>query len=169
MGGRSLLRPQHSSPPSPLPPVPPLTYKRLVSSADTLSSLPLFPSHLALWGGVVKLIIGIGVAGVWGVGLGIGARFSSLGGGLWVGAVVALSGFLSVCGARRPHSQVYLVSLLCVSALSLLASVLLLLLSVAATAADAGASPPDFLLKLLQDSNGLGALAETSALLQVPR
>lgn len=83
--------------------------RRSISSkraSEGLRLLTVFPSSVAMWAGVVKLFVGglMGVLG--GVGIAVEAALSSLGGGLWAGAVVAVSGFLAVCASRQPLSQV---------------------------------------------------------------
>ena len=88
-----------------------------------------FPSKLALSCGFVKIFFSILMGSLGTVNLLMKAPLASLGSGIWVGIVVGVSGFLGVCAARRPYAQVYVISFMSVSILSMAASGLLVVLS----------------------------------------
>lgn len=87
-------------------------------SVGGLSLLTVFPRTVAMWAGVMKLVVGALMAVLGGVGIVVEAALCSLGGGLWAGSVVGLSGFLAVCASRQPLSQVSHRTLQCAGIIS---------------------------------------------------
>ena len=109
-----------------------------VSAAPMMTSRggQFFPVKLAMSAGLVKLLLGALMVILGILAIMVDAALSSLGGGLWVGAVVAVSGFLGVCAARRPHVWVYVLGFMSLGGISMAASGVLVVLTVTAWARD---------------------------------
>ncbi|XP_066987025.1 uncharacterized protein [Macrobrachium rosenbergii] len=117
-----------------------LTWRSLRSVSGTVDAVDpqghFFPAKLALSLAILKLILAIFMISLGALALVLQAALSSLGAGLWAGAVVGVSGFLGVCASRRPYAHVYVVSFMCIAILSMASSGLLIILSATAWARD---------------------------------
>ncbi|XP_068230762.1 uncharacterized protein [Palaemon carinicauda] len=117
-----------------------LTWRSLRSVSGTVDAVDpqghFFPAKLALSLAILKLILAIFMISLGALALILQAALSSLGAGLWAGAVVGVSGFLGVCASRRPYAHVYVVSFMCIAILSMASSGLLIILSATAWARD---------------------------------
>lgn len=116
-----------------------LTWHSLKSGPPTATIDPpgnFFPAKLALALGLIKIFFSLITVSLGIVAIVMKASISSIGAGLWVGIIIGVSGFLGLCAARRSYVQVYVISFMSVSILSLASSGILVVLSAAAWARD---------------------------------
>ncbi|XP_067136662.1 uncharacterized protein [Centruroides vittatus] len=88
-----------------------------------------FPRQLATGLGMAKILMSILLFIFGSIAIVVEASLSLLGGGMWSGMVVLVTGIFAIIAAKRPSSSVHVVSFLCLSILSMAATGMVIVFS----------------------------------------